>query len=192
MLGDTGCRIKGAALQACNDPAKWPFPQLAAAAARLKPDLVIHVGDYLYRESACPPGNQGCAGSPWGYGWDAWQADFFGPAEALLAAAPWVVVRGNHEVCRRGGHGWMRLLDPHPARADCVNLTEPYRLPLGGLDLLLVDDADADDFLAPPDKVSAYAAQLVPFLATAPAHSWLLTHRPISACVAPKIWLSAA
>src|SRR5882672_1805192 len=55
VLGDTGCRIKGAALQACNDPAKWPFPQLAAAAAALKPDLVIHLGDYLYRESACPP-----------------------------------------------------------------------------------------------------------------------------------------
>jgi hypothetical protein len=66
VLGDTGCRIKGAALQACNDPTKWPFPQLAAAAAKLKPDLVIHVGDYLYRESACPAGNQGCAGSPWG------------------------------------------------------------------------------------------------------------------------------
>ena len=144
-----------------------------------RPDLVIHVGDYYYRESACPAGRAGCAGSPHGDNWPTWQADLFDPAAPLLAAAPWVVVRGNHEVCRRGGHGWMRLLDPHPARADCVNLTEPYRLPLGGLDLLLVDDADADDFLAPPDKVSAYAAQLVPFLATAPAHSWLLTHRPI-------------
>ena len=26
VLGDTGCRIKGSALQACNDPAAWPFP----------------------------------------------------------------------------------------------------------------------------------------------------------------------
>src|SRR4051794_23478575 len=24
VLGDTGCRIKGSALQACNDPTKWP------------------------------------------------------------------------------------------------------------------------------------------------------------------------
>jgi len=77
VLGDTGCRIKGSALQACNDPAKWPFPQLAEAAAKLKPDLTIHVGDYLYRESACPPGNQGCAGSPWGDNWTTWQADFY-------------------------------------------------------------------------------------------------------------------
>src|SRR5271165_3596287 len=36
VLGDTGCRIKGATIQACNDPAAWPFPQVAAAAANLK------------------------------------------------------------------------------------------------------------------------------------------------------------
>ena len=35
VLGDTGCRIKGAAIQACNDADKWPFPRLAAAAAAL-------------------------------------------------------------------------------------------------------------------------------------------------------------
>ena len=52
VLGDTGCRIKGSAVQACNDPTKWEFPGIAAAAAKLKPDLVIHVGDYLYREVA--------------------------------------------------------------------------------------------------------------------------------------------
>ena len=63
VLGDTGCRIKGAELQACNDPAKWPFPELASAAAKLKPDLVIHVGDYYYRETPCPAGVQACAGS---------------------------------------------------------------------------------------------------------------------------------
>src|SRR5260221_14016273 len=43
VLGDTGCRIKGSILQACNDPARWPFPQLAQAAAQLKPDLIAHV-----------------------------------------------------------------------------------------------------------------------------------------------------
>ncbi|HEU0095319.1 MAG TPA: metallophosphoesterase, partial [Rhizomicrobium sp.] len=109
VLGDTGCRIKGAALQACNDPAQWPFPQVAAAAARLKPDLVVHVGDYLYRESACPPGNAGCAGSPWGDNWTTWKADFFDPAAPLLNAAPIVLARGNHEDCTRAGAGWERL-----------------------------------------------------------------------------------
>jgi hypothetical protein len=69
VLGDTGCRIKGPALQACNDPKAWPFPGLAKAAAAQNPDLVIHLGDYLYRESACPATFPGCAGSPWGDNW---------------------------------------------------------------------------------------------------------------------------
>src|SRR5215813_822260 len=82
VIGDTGCRIKKAdgVFQACNDPLQWPFAQVAASAAAMRPDLVIHVGDYHYRETACPPGNDGCSGSPWGYGWDAWKADFFAPA----------------------------------------------------------------------------------------------------------------
>lgn len=45
VLGDTGCRIKPPALQDCSDLSKWPFPLVAASAAKLKPDLVIHVGD---------------------------------------------------------------------------------------------------------------------------------------------------
>lgn len=123
VIGDTGCRLKAAdsAWQACNDPATYPFGRIAAAAAAWKPDLVIHVGDYLYRENPCPEGNAGCAGSPWGYGWDAWKADFFAPAQPLLAAAPWIMVRGNHENCARAGQGWWRFIDPRalePGR-DC-------------------------------------------------------------------------
>ena len=95
VIADTGCRMKGAenAFQPCNDPVAWPFAQVAQSAALTKPDLVIHIGDMHYRESPCPAGNTGCAGSPWGYGFDAWQADFFVPAKPLLAAAPWVFVR---------------------------------------------------------------------------------------------------
>jgi hypothetical protein len=178
VFGDTGCRIEGKALQDCNDPKQWPFPVIAKRAADRKPDLAIHVGDYYYRESTCPAGT-GCAGSPHGDNWATWKEDFFAPAAPLLTAAPWVMVRGNHEVCKRGGKGWFRLLDPHPDLLDCAVRTEPYRLHFGGLDLLLFDSADADDFLAPPDKVAAYAGQLAPLLANAPPHAWLLTHRPI-------------
>jgi hypothetical protein len=179
VIGDTGCRIAGRAVQDCLDPAAWPFAAIAKAAAARRPDLVIHLGDYYYRESACPSGRAGCAGSPHGDNWPTWKADLFDPAAPLFAASPWVVTRGNHELCRRGGVGWFRLLDPFPVRPGCVDRTEPYRLAAGGLDLLLFDGADADDFLSPPDKVAAYAAQLAPFLATAPPHSWLVTHRPV-------------
>lgn len=179
VIGDTGCRIEGKALQDCRDPAAWPFAAIAAHAAARKPDLVIHLGDYYYRESACPPGRAGCAGSPHGDNWPTWRAEVFEPAAPLLAAAPWIVVRGNHELCRRGGHGWFRLLDPSPPQADCADRTDPYWLSAGGLALLMFDSADADDFLAPPDKVAAYTAQLAPALAKALPHSWLVTHRPV-------------
>jgi predicted phosphodiesterase len=179
VIGDTGCRLEGRAVQDCNDPEVWPFAAIARRAASHKPDLVIHVGDYYYRETACPVDRKGCAGSSYGDNWETWQADFFEPASPLLAAAPWVMVRGNHELCRRGGRGWSRLLDPHPAPLQCADQTDPYRLHIGGLDLLWFDGADADDFSASAAKVAAYAAQLAGLLAAAPPHAWLLTHRPI-------------
>ncbi len=116
VIGDTGCRLQKSSdyFQDCNDGAKWAFPEVARTAASFKPDLVIHVGDYHYRENACDTRNSDCAGSPWGYGWDTWQADFFTPATPLLAAAPWVVVRGNHESCSRAGQGWWRFHGPTP------------------------------------------------------------------------------
>ena len=112
------------------------FPSVAAAAAKLKPDLVMHVGDYLYREEPCPPGNAGCAGSPSGDNWPSWNADFFAPAAPLLAAAPWVILRGNHEDCQRAGLGFLRLLGPDafdPA-APCNPHLAPFLVSLGGPD----------------------------------------------------------
>ncbi|UMR31438.1 metallophosphoesterase [Massilia sp. MB5] len=155
VIGDTGCRLKKAdnAYQACNDPQAFPFAAVAAAAAAWQPDLVLHVGDYHYRENPCPEGNAGCANSPWGYGWDAWREDFFRPAAPLLQAAPWVAVRGNHESCARAGQGWWRLLDPRPLQAgrDCNlpaddslgDYSDPYAVPLGGASQLLVIDTAA-------------------------------------------------
>ena len=135
-------RLKDQAIQNCNDPQDWPFPNVAAAAARLKPDLVIDVGDYLYRESPCPAGNSGCAGTPYGDNWPAWKADFFAPAAPLLAAAPWVFVRGNHEDCERTGRGYLRLLGPLAYAPTCVGHLAPYRVKLGDFELMVMDNAD--------------------------------------------------
>jgi hypothetical protein len=181
VIGDTGCRVEGKALQDCNDPKQWPFPVIANRAAAKQPDLVIHVGDYYYRETACPPDHAGCAGTPHGDNWDAWRADFFDPAEKLLTTAPWVMVRGNHEACRRGGKGWLRLLDPRDTVADCADRSPPYRLDIGGTSLLVFDSAGADDFKPEPASVAAYSSQLAALLTNAPAHSWMLTHRPVFA-----------
>src|SRR5256885_9144074 len=43
VVGDTGCRITETVQQACNNPAMWPWAQVAARAAAMRPDLVIHV-----------------------------------------------------------------------------------------------------------------------------------------------------
>ena len=178
VIGDTGCRLKGDLTQDCNDPVAWPFATVARLAAARRPDLVIHVGDYHYRETACPADHPGCAGSPYGDNWSVWQRDFFTPAAPLLAAAPWVMVRGNHELCSRGGQGWSRLLDPHDSAA-CAATTAPYALHVPPLDLLMFDSADADDATADAGKVEVYRAQLQSLLATVRPHAWLLTHRPV-------------
>jgi len=177
VLGDTGCRIKGATLQACNDPAQWPFPQLAAAAAGMKPDLVIHVGDYLYRESACPSGNQGCAGSPWGDNWTTWKADFFDPAAPLLAAAPIVLVRGNHEDCKRAGPGWTRLEGPAAFDGSCKTHQPLYTVDLGGLTLAVLDDAVSDETALDRDTAKVYAGE-IESLGHMSAPVWFVHHRP--------------
>jgi hypothetical protein len=181
VVGDTGCRVEGRIVQACNDPEKWPFPQIARTAAALMPDLVIHVGDYLYRESPCPSGNASCAGTPWGDNWQTWQADFFTPAAPLLAAAPWVIVRGNHEECERSGLGWLRLLGPLPfdPSTPCVTHITPYEVPLDSLSLVVMDDADAPDTDVAAKLLPTYRQEFGALSAPASKPRWLLLHRPI-------------
>ncbi len=181
IFGDSGCRLQGSNIQACNDPRAWPFATVARRATARKPDLVIHVGDYYYRETPCPAGAGGCAGSPHGDSWAAWQADFFGPAATLLRAAPWVFVRGNHEICTRGGPGWFRLLDAAEKPKSCPGaVSDPMTIGLGGLNLYVLDSADAEDRSAPVGAVAAFGAQLdrlAPLLAKSPG--WIVTHRPV-------------
>lgn len=162
IIGDTGCRLKKSdnAYQACNDIQLYPFARVAAAAANWKPDLVVHVGDFQYRENACPEDNRGCQGSPWGYGWDTWEADLFKPAALLLEAAPWVMVRGNHESCSRAGQGWWRMIDPRPllpgrdcndaANDEIGDYSDPYAVPLGGdAQLIVIDTSNTTGEIIP-------------------------------------------
>jgi len=181
VLGDTGCRIKGKTVQACNDPAQWPFPQVAAQAAKLKPDVVIHVGDYLYRESACPTGDTRCVGSPSGDNWTTWGADFFTPGKALLEAAPWVIVRGNHEECARAGAGFLRLIGPLPVvdGAPCVEHVAPYTVALGKINLIVTDNASAVDLSPPSALVDTYKQDFAAFPKLATGETWIAGHHPI-------------
>jgi hypothetical protein len=180
IFGDTGCRLKGHETQDCNDPKAWPFREVVRHAAQRKPDLVIHVGDYYYRETPCPDGVKGCAGSPFGDKWITWKAEFFDPAQPLLASAPWVFVRGNHESCSRGGRGWFRQLDAADRPLACPTLSAPFAVDIGGLSLYVLDSAEAEDATATAGDVADIKAQLDALkLGTARRPGWILTHRPI-------------
>jgi len=174
-IGDTGCRVKGGQIQACDDPNLWPFAAVSAQVAKLKPDLIVHVGDYLYRESPCPDVVHGCAG-PHGDNWNAWNADFFEPARKALSAAPWIFARGNHESCDRSFRGWFYYLDPRPFDGSCKQYTEPYIARSGQLRIGVLDTAATKDLPKnQPEQIPIYAKQLAQLSGRV---DWVVDHHP--------------
>jgi Calcineurin-like phosphoesterase len=188
IIGDTGCRMKvsssgKAQIQDCSDPNAWPFATNIQSIAKWNPDLVIQVGDYYYREA-----KQDSQGN-WvkaGYNWKNWEADFFKPASPLLLNAPWIFVRGNHEMCTRAAGGWFRFLDPHiyswEGQSQCtsnLDYTRQYVVTVGNQSFAVMDSSAADDTSnVDQDQVSIYSAQLRSLDAGAPAGTWLLLHHP--------------
>jgi hypothetical protein len=176
VVGDTGRRVKGDDVQNCagTDVASlgpaWNFAQVAAAIDAVEPDLIIHVGDYHYRESGTCGAR--CDQGTVGYTWASWKADFFEPATALLPEAPWVFIRGNHEDCgtdttsARAWKGWFYLLDPHPLPDDpwtwqnCQACTDPYCVPARQQSILVMATSEIPyDYAATPNAatVTRYA-----------------------------------
>ena len=177
VFGDTGCRIQGAKLQNCNDPAAWPLERMTTTAAGEHPDLVLHAGDFVYRDEACPAASQAqCGGTPFGDNWEAWNIDFFKPASKLLAAAPWVFVRGNRENCDRFWKGWFYYLDPHPWKNACEAAPAPYVVRLGKFQLVAFDTAATVETEEIPELTKAYTGYLAGLHVSG---AWLLLHHPI-------------
>lgn len=177
VLGDTGCRVEIVLFQNCNDPSAWPFAAIAQRIASAHPDLVVHVGDYYYRETTCLVPE--CAGSPHGDAWPAWSADYFAPAQPIFAAAPVLAVRGNHESCSRGGLGWDRFLSVYPY-GSCSDREPGYATSVGGLRFFVLDSANARDDRPDTNVVPAFEEDFATLrkLPAEPA-TWLLTHRPM-------------
>ncbi|GGR67905.1 phosphatase [Streptomyces humidus] len=170
VIGDTGCRVTtaGPNQDCANHQTGWPFPQIASSAATVtRPDLVIHVGDYLYRDDPAKASdaaaNPGCTTSQDRFSWACVVADFFRPAESLLAVAPVALTRGNHEDCRTppatGGAGaaWFRYLaDELRSDGSCSDYPDPVEIRAGSLRLVAVDSAFAD-----PDDSGSLAQQAI-------------------------------
>ena len=181
VLGDTGCRVNDweKKYQACNDPEPWPFAEVAQAVADWDPDLIVHVGDYLYRESPCPNAMAGCQDNPHGDNWATWDADFFTPATSVLGAAPWLFMRGNHETCDRNPVGWFTFLDPRRYQSTCQRFTEPYVTTLRGVSFAVIDSAEAADTSDTPQEAAEYGRQFDLLADITTAGTWLVTHRPM-------------
>ena len=150
---------------------------MAAHAAAVKPDLLIHVGDYLYREDMCPLDSQAkCGGTATGDNWLTWNADFFAPAAKLLASAPWAVSRGNHEDCQRAWRGWFYYLDPHEYRARvCQSFPAPYQVTLGKFEMVMLDSSAATEGQLAREQVRRFTAQ---FRSLQASNAWLVAHHP--------------
>jgi hypothetical protein len=215
VIGDTGCLILPPAhgkaqLQDCNKASKWPFAAIARQVAAAAPGLIVHVGDYIYRQANCATAavtakdlkkcegspNVNPAGSPNFDNWKLWETDFFKPAKPLLSIAPFVFVRGNHDLCSRAGNGYFLFLDPgvnppgtctgtflpatkqSPHPLDPVgDFTKPYAVTAGSLQLVVVDVAAANDFAAV--SVPMYTQRFAAAAALSNGQAWLLLHAPV-------------
>lgn len=170
VVGDTGCRVTAGESQNCGTD--WPFGRISKQAAKHKPDLIVHVGDYYYREN-CPDGGKHCEN------WRNWQLDLFEPAKPLLAAAPWVFARGNHENCARANQGWFRYLDEAEAPLPCPGAKpRPFVVPVGGLSLVVLDSADMVDAWDADRKLAAFADDIATLPVKPTGPQWIVTHKP--------------
>ena len=178
LLGDTGCRTP---LEDCTST--WALPAVAQAIAARRPDLIIHLGDYLYRE-------RGCLIDLCGYGWLPWRADFMdAAADWLFPAAPLILVRGNHEGCGRAAKGWFLLFDADPPPAQCPGMTRAWSVDIGSANLVVTDNAAADDRLATDVAIYRNALEAAGIVPGRP--NWIIGHRPVWGAVGGGHWLNA-
>ncbi|HXQ21654.1 MAG TPA: metallophosphoesterase [Candidatus Acidoferrales bacterium] len=212
VIGDTGCRgVDGHRCQVAQSPyppGSWAFPGLSAdIATHGSPSLIVHVGDYLYRQT---PEQTGCPPDLPCDTWGNWQADFFAPAAALLRKAPWIFTRGNHEECAStplawGGTGWFLFLDPHsacvspgvaapactggPPPPDCNHGNAQYPIPYAvdvgfqsagqasTLRMIVLDSIYAAD--TPAHKTYDPQFRAMQSLAAGARQAWVLSHKPL-------------
>lgn len=223
VVGDSGCKPKDQ--DGCELGGKqWPLQQISESAAKRNPSVVLHMGDYNYRGTSghvtiggnkrqvydagdntdsvsCqlsgPYYGQNSVGSDNPDQWQNWWLDLFQPADALLQAAPWIVARGNHELCSRAGPGWFYLLDtssdldvvgvpqrqcPPAESEEPLLFAPPYRVDLQGLSVVVLDSANAcDQGDLHQEHFDGQFEQIQQLVDQAPQRGFLVlqSHRPI-------------
>jgi hypothetical protein len=197
VLGDTGCRMVYWQIQPCRVAADWPFAKVAESASReavIGKSFILHVGDFHYRENPCIDSSTECGTSPFGDSWETWRAEFFEPAKRLLLAAPWVIMRGNHEDCARAGAGWIFLFalpGQYETGSACNGDAQMYQINIGKTDeerarpriLVVMDSSDEKNEHYVKENCKQYRKLLKTLKAEEPGRStrevWLAMHQPL-------------
>ena len=179
ILGDTGCGNNNPYLpQDCSKVHSWPFKAIINDAARNDPRIIIHTGDYRYRNM----GNN----IKWQDNWADWKADFFEPAAKILNKAPWIFSRGNHEACNKAHIGWRRYLDPDKYDSGlCRERHHSYFFKYGEIKLTLFDSSSITDRELDEDLAVKIKQELkndlakIGYFRRKHQDVWFLTHRPV-------------
>lgn len=199
MVGDSGCRLKegksGDDYQDCSNPKVWPFPQVMKQVAKEKPDLIVHLGDFHYREH-CSKGKP-CEkmSKVVGYGWEPWRLDFFEPAKPTFSLAPWIFVRGNHEDCKRAYLGYFHLMANEDLQGACKEYEEADLIALKDLMIINLDTSAVPDAVDPSAENTEIWAQRLKALdaqvtAKGIQNVWIVTHKPIYGLVKMNMGLA--
>ncbi len=204
IIGDTGCHASAFSQQKCHIESKWPLKMISKIAAQYNPDLIVHLGDYIYKYVQSPNNYY----NHYGDTEENWEEEFFVPAKELLQQAPWVFIRGNHESCKYAGQGFFRFFTDKCA-SDCTVYQEHYLVEFDNLRLSVFDTSGIEknsrdniryiiNKLLGENNIKLIVQKLIPLLTQPKASidkseidrfiidlpvdnkpSWLLTHIPI-------------
>ena len=131
--------------------------------------------------------------------WQYWHDDLFKSAKNLMIAAPWIVSRGNHELCSRAGPGYFYFLDPHsnlvPGQKQLSCPTPDvsktvientvqipnYMVQFKQLNVAVLDSANACDSFTNSPYTALYTDVFSNLATTIKGDkpTWLISHRPI-------------
>lgn len=189
FIGDTGCRLKnsilGGPIQKCENENEWPFKTITHSIVRENADLVIHLGDYHYRESCKDKAKCAPYEGTVNYDYKAWEADFLAPASELLQKIPFILVRGNHEDCHRAFLGYYKLINPIKDNDRCLDAEPTRYLKFGNLLIVNFDASNVDD--SPNGRATdtyrelktRFAEMVKTINESSEKEVWIVTHKPI-------------
>ena len=190
VIGDTGCIVSfwNGKLneQHCTSSEKWPLKEILYHISKHDPDLVIHVGDYLYRMDKCV--NVENCGTVSGDNSDTWKADWLEASVLLSGKSPFLFVRGNHENCNRAYMGWFRYLASHENLTDrdkCKEFTDSWmfnatKLDSKNIDFYVFDSSFGNEKNVSDLEIENLNKQFLPILKNKSSSTiWFLTHRPL-------------